>query len=192
MKLVQILADIICNTLFDPKAIDRARNWDGAFTRNCGKLPYGTLTGLLLKNVKKTISASLDEFFRGLLLASGGDILETRRCSQQAFSKARSSISHSIFQECFGCMLDFLCSRESHSFHARFMGIWGVQPIAIDSSKIPLPNRRVLLEKYGGTGRDASSPTALASVAFDGRITVSLMHSLSLCLSMNTRWLSGT
>lgn len=167
MKFVQILADIICNTLFDPKAIGRARNRDGAFTRNCGKLPYGTLIGLLLKNVKKTISASLDEFFHELRLASGGNILETRRCSQQAFSKARSGISHSIFQECFERMLDFLCSRESHSSHARFMGVWGVQPIAIDGSKIPLPNRRALLEKYGGTGRDASSPTALASVAFD-------------------------
>ena len=30
MKLVQILADIICNTLSDPKAIGRARNRDGA------------------------------------------------------------------------------------------------------------------------------------------------------------------
>lgn len=158
MKLVQILADIICNTLFDPKAIGRARNRDGAFTRSCGKLPYGTLIGLLLKNVKKTISASLDEFFHGLRLASGGNILETRRCSQQAFSKARSGISHSIFQECFERMLDFLCSRESHSSHARFMGVWGVQPIAIDGSKIRLPNRRALLEKYGGTGRGPALP----------------------------------
>lgn len=84
MKLVQILVDIICNTLFDPEAIGWAQNRDGAFTRNCGKLPYGTLIKLLLKNVKKTISASLDEFFHELRLASGGDILETRRCSQQA------------------------------------------------------------------------------------------------------------
>lgn len=145
MKLVQILADIICNTLFGPKAIGRARNRDGAFTRNCGKLPYGTLVELLLKNVKKTISASLDEFFRQLRLASGGDIPENRRCSQQAFSKARSGISHSIFQECFERMPGFLCSRESHSFHARFMGVWGVQPIAVDGSKIPLPNRKALL-----------------------------------------------
>ena len=30
-----------------------------------------------------------------------------------------------------------------------------------------MPNRRVLLEKYGGTGRDARSPTALACVASD-------------------------
>ena len=47
------------------------------------------------------------------------------------------------------------------------MGIWGLQIIAIDGSKIELPNRKHFLEKYGGTGRDASSPTALASIAYD-------------------------
>ena len=42
-----------------------------------------------------------------------------------------------------------------------------MQLIAIDGSRIPLPNRKFLLEKYGGSGRDASSPTALASIAYD-------------------------
>lgn len=46
-------------------------------------------------------------------------------------------------------------------------GVWGRQAIAVDGSKIPLPNRRALLEKYGSIGRGASSPTAIASVAFD-------------------------
>ena len=167
MKLIQILADIICNTLLDPKALARSRNRKGAFTRNCGKLPYWTLIKLLLKNVKKTISASLDEFFNELRLMSGAPLSVTVRCSQQAFSKARSGISHSIFRECFERVLDFLCSRDSLDFHARFMGVWGRQVIAIDGSKIPLPNRSALLEKYGSTGRGTSSPTAIASVAFD-------------------------
>lgn len=167
MKLVQILADIICNTLLDPKVLARARNRKGAFTRNCGKLPYWTLMKLLLKNVKNTISASLDEFFHELRLASGAPISETVKCTQQAFSKARSGISHSIFKECFERVLDFLCSSDSLDFHARFMGVWGLQIIAIDGSKIPLPNRKALLEKYGSIGRGSSSPTAIASVAFD-------------------------
>ena len=167
MKLIQILADIICNTLLDPETLDRSRNRKGAFTRNCGKLPYWTLIKLLLKNVKKTISASLDEFFNELRLMSGTSLSDTVKCSQQAFSKARSGISHCIFKECFERMLDFLCSRESLDFHARFMGVWGRQIIAIDGSKIPLPNRKALLEKYGSSGRGSSSPTAIASVAFD-------------------------
>ena len=122
MKLVQILADIICNTLLDPKVLARARNRKGAFTRNCGKLPYWTLMKLLLKNVKNTISASLDEFFNELRLASGMPLSGTIKCSQQAFSKARSGISHSIFKECFERVLDFLCSSDSLDSHARFMG----------------------------------------------------------------------
>lgn len=113
MKLIQILADIICNTLLDPDALDRSRNRKGAFTCNCGKLPYWTLIKLLLKNVKKTISASLDGFFNELRLISGSPLSDTVKCSQQTFSKARSGISHSIFKECFERMLDFLCIRDS-------------------------------------------------------------------------------
>ena len=160
MKLIQILTDIICNTLLDPEVLARSRNRKGAFTRNCGKLPYWTLIKLLLKNVKKTISASLDEFFNELRLMSGTHVSGTIRCSQQAFSKARSGISHSIFKECFERVLNFLCSRDFLDFHARFMGVWGRQIIAIDGSKIPLPNRKALLEKYGSTGRGSNSPTA--------------------------------
>ena len=167
MKLVQILADIICNTLLDPGVLDRARNRKGAFTRNCGKLPYWTLVKLLLKNVKKSISASLDEFFNELRLASGASLSDTIKCSQQAFSKARSGINHSIFKKCFDRVLDFLCRKDSLDFHARFMGVWGLQIIAVDGSKIPLPNRKALLEKYGSIGRGSSSPAAIASVAYD-------------------------
>lgn len=167
MKSIQILADIICNTLLDPEVLDCSRNRKGAFTHNCGKLPCWTLIRLLLKNVKKTISASLDEFFNELRLISGAPLSNTVRCSRQAFSKARSGISHSIFKVCFKHMPDFLCSQDSHDFHNRFMGVWGRQIIAIDGSKIPLPNRRALLEKYGSIGRGSGSPTAIASVAFD-------------------------
>lgn len=47
------------------------------------------------------------------------------------------------------------------------MDIWGRQVIAIDGSKIPLSNRKKLLDKYGSTGGGSSSPSAIASVAFD-------------------------
>lgn len=111
MKLVQILAEIICRTLLDPEALERSRNRKGAFTRNCRKRPYWTLVKLLLANVKKTISATLDGFFHELRPASGAPLPDTVKCSQQAFSKARSGISHAIFKDCFKRMLDFLCSR---------------------------------------------------------------------------------
>ena len=167
MNAVKILSDIICKTLLDANVLERARLRNGAFKRNCGKLPYWRVVMILMKNVKKTISASLDEFFTNLCYRFGGSITDTIHCSQQAFSKARAGFSHTVFKECFERMLDFLCSPESHSYDKRLMGIWGLQIIAIDGSKIELPNRKHFLEKYGGTGRDASSPTALASIAYD-------------------------
>ena len=35
MKLMEIVASIICNTLSDPQVLERARLRKGAFTRNC-------------------------------------------------------------------------------------------------------------------------------------------------------------
>lgn len=167
MKLIQILADIICGTLLDPDVLAKARTRGGAFTRNCKKLPFWTMMKLLMKNAKHSISASLDEFFHELRLQAGLPLTDTDQCSQQAFSKARSGIDHTIFKTCFERMLDFLCSRDSLDYHTRLGGLWGIQVIAIDGSKISLPNRKNLLKKYGSIGRGASSPTAIASVAYD-------------------------
>lgn len=167
MKLIEIVANIICNTLSDPDVLDRARLRKGAFTRNCKKLPFWTMMELLIKNVKLSIPALLDDFFSSLRKEMGGSISKTVHCSQQAFSKARAGISHTIFQECFERVLDFLCAEESLDCHQRLGGVWGIQPVAIDGSKIPLPNRKALLQKYGSAGRGASSPTAMASIAYD-------------------------
>ena len=48
-----------------------------------------------------TPSNKLDKPFNELRLMSGTPISGTIRCSQQAFSKARSGIIHSILKECF-------------------------------------------------------------------------------------------
>lgn len=167
MNLILTLADIICTTLLDPKVLDSARRRKGAFTRNCGLLPYWTVMKMLLSNVKKTIASSLDEFFTAIARIEHISPEDTPICSQQAFSKARGGVDHTIFQACFERVLDFLCDIKSHAFHHRLGGLWGIQIIAIDGSRLPLPARKVLLEKYGGTGSDASSPTAIASIAYD-------------------------
>lgn len=101
MKLIQVLADIICETLLDPVVLANARTREGAFTRNCKKLPSWTVMKLLMKNVKRYVSASLDEFFTELRKEMGMSIPDTIHCSQQAFSKVRSGIDHTIFQACF-------------------------------------------------------------------------------------------
>ena len=167
MKLIEIISDIICKTLSDPDVLDRARIRKGAFTRNCKKLPFWTMMELLMKNAKLSIPAMLDGFFSDLCKEMGGSISQTVHCSQQAFSKARAGISHTIFQECFERTLDFLCAKESLDYHQRLGGLWGLQLVAVDGSKIPLPNRKALLQKFGSIGRGASSPTAMASIAYD-------------------------
>lgn len=183
MKLMEIVASIICNTLSDPQVLERARLRKGAFTRNCGKLPFWTMMELLLKSVNRSTSSMLDEFFSDLRKKMGNPISQTIHCSQQAFSKARAGISHTIFQECFENVLDFLCCTESLNYHRRLGGVWGIQPIAIDGSKIPLPNRKALLHKYGSIGRGANSPTAMASIAYDvlnHRILDALLEPMSV------------
>ena len=167
MKIIEIVTDIVCNTLLDPDLLEKARRRKGAFTRNCGKLPFWTVMKMLMSNVKRTVSSMLDEFFSKLRLQAGLSADRTVLCSQQAFSKARAGIDHTLFKECFYRILDFLCSPDSHEFMRRLGGLWGIQFIAIDGSDIPLPKRRQLLEKYGGTGKGAGSPTARASIAFD-------------------------
>ena len=167
MKLVEIIADIVCETLMNPSLLEKARRRKGAFTRNCGKLPFWTMMKLLISNIKKSISSTLDEFFTAIRKQAGMPASDTPMCSQQAFSKARSGIDHTLFKECFVRVLDFLCSDSSREYHKRLGSVWGIQFIAIDGSKIPLPNRSALRNKYGGLGRGASSPSAIASIAYD-------------------------
>lgn len=167
MHNIDAVVSIVCSTLLDSKILSKARRRKGAFSRNNGKLPYWTMMKLLLSNVKSTISATLDKFFTELSKISGIPIEDVPSCSQQAFSKARSGVDHTIFKECFERVLDYLCAPESHDYAKRFGEIWKLQIIAIDGSRIPLPNRKNLLLKYGGIGRESASPTALASIAFD-------------------------
>lgn len=91
---------------------------------------------------KKSISASLDDFFSDLRLSMGLPISNTMTCSQQAFSKARAGINHKIFKECFERVLDFLCSPDSHEYHKRFLGVWRLQFIA--SVAYDVLNQRII------------------------------------------------
>ena len=99
MKLVEAVASIVCATLLDPHVLAKARRRKKAFTRNNGKLPFLTMVKLLLANSKKTIAATLDGFFKEVSKSAGlsdenNDIII---CSQQAFSKARGGIDHTIY-----------------------------------------------------------------------------------------------
>ena len=84
--------------------------------------------------------------------------------SQQALSKARSKFDHSPFLKLFNGVRNAFYSAEYlptlRKFHDKFL-------VAIDGSGTSLPNLPALLEKFGGTGAKASSPTARMSIAYD-------------------------
>lgn len=84
--------------------------------------------------------------------------------SQRALSKARSKFDHSPFQKLFSAVRDAFYDAKYpdtlHKFYDKFL-------VATDGSDTPLPNLPALLEKYGGTGVKASSPTARMSIAYD-------------------------
>ena len=117
-------------------------------------LPFEDLLRYLLSMHKTSNQSALNKF------------LERRdiTMSQQALSKARSKFDHSPFLKLFNGVRNAFYSAEYlptlRKFHDKFL-------VAIDGSETPLPNLPALLEKFGGTGAKASSPTARMSIAYD-------------------------
>ena len=117
-------------------------------------LPFEDLLRYLLSMHKTSNQSALNKF------------LERRdiTMSQQALSKARSKFDYSPFLKLFNGVRNAFYSAEYlptlRKFHDKFL-------VAIDGSDTPLPNLPALLEKFGGTGAKASSPTARMSIAYD-------------------------
>ena len=117
-------------------------------------LPFEDLLRYLLSMHKTSSQSALNKFLerRGMTM------------SQQALSKARSKFDHSPFLKLFNGVRDAFYGAEFlptlRKFHDKFL-------VAIDGSETPLPNLPALLEKFGGTGAKASSPTARMSIAYD-------------------------
>lgn len=123
------------------------------FTRK-RKLPFHDLLKFLLSIHKTSTQCALNSFLerKGITM------------SQQALSKARSKFDHTPFLKLFTGIRDAFYGEEYldtlRKFHGKFL-------VAIDGSDTPLPNLPSLLEKFGGTGEKASSPTARMSIAYD-------------------------
>jgi hypothetical protein len=82
--------------------------------------------------------------------------------SQQAFSKARSHFDHSPFESLFQDLvqLRYCGEHEIELLH-------DYQLFAVDGSDVALPKMPGVLEAFGGTGRNADSPTAKISMLYD-------------------------
>jgi hypothetical protein len=146
----QLLADFISQSFI----LEAARFNPNFFTRE-RKMTFSEILLFILSGFKTNTQTALNCFFHDSL---------TKRdtMSQQAFSKARSHFDHSPFEFLF-----------RNQVYRRFSGehtirlLHGFQVFAVDGSDIALPDIPELLKTFGGTGRNATSPTAKISLLYD-------------------------
>ena len=131
--------------------LDKNKENPEDFTRS-RKLPFPKLILFMLTRVKGSTQNALEKYFEKL----GEDIFMT----QQAFSEARQKVKSAAFS-----MLFYMTARIAYDGY--FDTYWGYRVLAIDGSKIALPDIWLLGEIYGKMGADASSPTAQASICYD-------------------------
>lgn len=130
-----------------------------AFTRE-RKLNFSRTVLTILDVGRESTSLKLDR-----LLDSFKEPGEEMEITQQAFSKARNQISEYPLKTLF-----------EQQIEDEYHGLMGKQPtrsengwtyLAVDGTKIALPNLPELREKYFCMGANASSPTALGSCLYD-------------------------
>ena len=124
------------------------------FTRK-RKMTFPEIVMFILCNFKTNTQMALNRFFNDF-------IKKENTMSQQALSKARSHFDHSPFEFFFR---DQIRRRFSGEHEIRLLH--GFQVLATDGSDIALPDVPNILLAFGGTGRNADSPTAKISILYD-------------------------
>ena len=145
---------MIKDYVYDPQTLEVARKSPVYFTRK-RKMDFPQVVFFLLNTVNTSTYTALNRFFKNV-------IGESTRMSQQALSKARSHIDHSPFQGMFREL-----NRKRYGFGNKVNKWHGYQVLAVDGSDITLPNLPELLKIFGGSGRNADSPMATASIMLD-------------------------
>jgi hypothetical protein len=151
------LSDIIRklqNILLQTSTLEAARLNPAFFTRE-RKMTFSEIVLFILNGFNTSTQTALNRFFAHTLK-------EEKPMSQQALSKARGHFDHSPFELLFRDLvrMRFCGEHEITLLH-------GFQILAVDGSDIALPNMPQVLEAFGGTGRNADSPTAKISLLYD-------------------------
>jgi hypothetical protein len=107
----------------------------------------------MLNLVRTSTQTALDRFF-GLI----GE--PQTHMTQQSFSEARQKLRPEACRELMEFSGEQVYTCDVDTWHSMLV-------VAIDGSKIQLPDNKDLLDTFGGVGRNASSPTAQASFAYD-------------------------
>jgi len=116
-------------------------------------MKFPQLLAFMMNLVKASTQTALDRFFR---LVGTPELHMT----QQSFSEARQKLRPEACRELFSHTAEQIYAHKVNRWH-------GMVVVAIDGSKIQLPDDKRLLETFGGMGPTSSSPTAQASVAYD-------------------------
>lgn len=121
------------------------------FTRN-RKMPFTMLIKFMLTRGRGSTQNALEQFFDKLC--------EDTYMTQQAFSEARLKVKDYAFSTLFYATAKLP--------YTGYYETWrGYRVLAIDGSKIALPDIDLLGRIYGTMGADSSSPTAQASICYD-------------------------
>jgi hypothetical protein len=115
-------------------------------------MPFKKPVYFLLSMIKESSQNALERYF----LKTG----EVIRMSQQAFSEARKKIKWEALRELFEASVEAMCGGEIKRWE-------GYRLLAIDGSKINLPNDPELREYFGTIGAGNSSACAQGSMLYD-------------------------
>jgi len=151
---------IIRSLLNDDSFKNEHRTASNFFSRKF-KLDFVTVIWLILQNRIKPMQLVLNEFFKKW----DNGVLVTK----SAFTQARSHLKASVFARLNQkAVLDVLYSDDNYE------KAWGFRLLAIDGSKIHLPNTPEIIEKYGTIKFETTVEKiigehgyALASVMYD-------------------------
>jgi hypothetical protein len=147
-SVVESLRELILSEKF----LERAKRRVTDFTRN-RKMGFSRLIVFMMNLVRTSTQTALDRFFE---LIGASDTHMT----QQSFSEARQKLRPEACRELFLNTVQCVYTNAVDRWH-------GLVVIAVDGSKIQLPDDKRLLEAFGGIGRETDSPTAQASIAYD-------------------------
>ena len=137
--------------IFSPVYLERSRERPEDFTRK-RKMHFPNLIMFMVSRKKNSTQNALENFFEKL----GEKVFMT----QQAFSEARYKVKVSALTTLFYLSVQI-------AYEGYYETYLGYRILAIDGTKLALPDIELLGKIYGTMGADSSSPTAQGSVCYD-------------------------
>jgi len=149
---LRTIAKKLREKIFSQEFLNSARKRKQYFTRK-RKMPFPILVIFMLNMIRSSIQTCLNSFFKDIGLT---DVHMT----QQSFSEARQKIRWQAFRELFLDNVDNIYS----CYYDRWQGY---RLLAIDGTKIALPDDEVLKRNFGALGANKTAVTAQSSALYD-------------------------